>query len=163
MDILIWYWDSNDSGKVRYWTPFLEHSTNSNVLKHFNDSLSELDLSKMLQLSVDGPALNWKFFYALINYLSECALLLELINIFGSCSLHTVFGPLKTAVQSISWKIKKKLKSIWQIHHKSPGRREDFESVTGTNKYPLFFCSTRWVKRKCSFHITYAFQSEFTL
>ena len=32
--------------------------------------------------------------------------------------------------------------------HESPARREDFESVTGINKYPLFFCSTRWVESK---------------
>ena len=75
MDILIRYWDSNDSVKVRYWTSsFLGHSTHSDLLKHFNESLSGLDLSKMLQVSVDGPAVNWKFFDALINYCSECEL-----------------------------------------------------------------------------------------
>ena len=60
MDILIQYWDSNDSVKVKYyWTSsFLVHSSHSNLLKHFNESLSGLDLSKMLQVSMDGPAVN---------------------------------------------------------------------------------------------------------
>ena len=148
MDILIWYWDSNDSVKVKYWLPsFLRHSTYSDLLKHFNKSLSELDLSKMLQMSIDGPAVNWKFFDVLINnVVSECELP-QLINI-GNCSLHTVHGTLKTAVESTTWRIKQTLKGVQQILHESLARREDFESVTGTNKYPLFFWSIRWVERK---------------
>ena len=58
----------------------------------------------MLQMSMDGPAVNWKFFDALMKYRSECELP-QLINI-GSCSLHTVHGALKTAVESTSWNIK---------------------------------------------------------
>ena len=100
----------------------------------------------MLQVPMDGPAINSKFFDALINYRSKCELP-QLINI-GSCSLHTVHGALKTAVESTSLNIKQTLKGIWQILHESPARREVFVSVTGTNKYPLFFCSTRWVESK---------------
>ena len=115
MDILIRHWDSNDNVKVRYWkSSFLEHSTHSDLLKHFNESLPGLDLGKMFQVSMDGPAVNWKFFYALMNYHSEYELL-QLINI-GSSSLHTVSGALKTAVESTSWKIKQRLKSIWQTY-----------------------------------------------
>ena len=97
----------------------------------------------MLQVPMDGPAINSKFFDALINYRSKCELP-QLINI-GSCSLHTVHGALKTAVESTFWKVKQTLKGIWQILHESPARREDFESVTETNKCLFFFCSTRWV------------------
>ena len=100
----------------------------------------------MLQVPMDGPAINSKFFDALINYRSECELP-QLINI-GSCSLHTVHGALKTAVESTCLNIKQTLKGIWQILHESPARREVFVSVTGTKKYPLFFCSTRWVESK---------------
>ena len=133
---------------VRYWTSsFLGHSTHSDLLKHFNESLSGLHLSRMLQVSMDGPAVNWKFFDALMNYRSECELP-QLINI-DSCSLHIVHGVLETAVESTSWKIKQTLKSIWQILHESPARREDFESITETNKFPLFFCTTKWIGRLC--------------
>ena len=90
---------------------------------------------------MDGPAVNWKFFEALMNYRSECELP-QLINIV-SCSLHTLHGALRTAVVSTSWKFKQTLNGIWQILHESPARREDFESVTGASKYPLFFCSAR--------------------
>ena len=147
MDILSRYWDSNDTVKLSYWaSSLLGHSTHFDLLKHFNQSLWGLDLSKMLQVPMDGPAINSKFFDALINYRSKCELP-QLINI-GSCSLHTVHGALKTVVESTSLNIKQTLKGIWQILHESPARREVFVSVTGTNKYPLFFCSTRWVESK---------------
>ena len=95
----------------------------------------------MLQVSMDGPAVNWKFFEALMNYRSECELP-QLINIV-SCSLHTVHGAFKTAVESTSWEIKQTLNGMWQILHENRARREDFESVTGASRYPLFFCSAR--------------------
>ena len=146
---IVRYWtDVSYMSDVRYWTSsFLGHSTHSDLLKHFNESLSGLHLSRMLQVSMDGPAVNWKFFDALMNYRSECELP-QLINI-DSCSLHIVHGVLKTAVESTSWKIKQTLKGIWQILHESPARREDFESITETNKFPLFFCTTKWIGRLC--------------
>ena len=96
----------------------------------------------MLQVSVDGPAVNWTFFDALMNYRSEWELP-QMINI-GSCSIHTVHGALKIALESTSWRIKQTLKGIWQNLHESPARREDFESAN-----PLFFCSTRWISSIC--------------
>ena len=71
--------------------------------------MSGLDLSKMLQMSINRPAVNWKFFDALMNYHSECESL-QLI-IIGSCSLHAVHRVLKTAFESTSWKIKQTLKA----------------------------------------------------
>ena len=32
------------------------------------------------------------------------------------------------------------------ILHDTPVRREDFISVTGQERFPLFFCATRWVE-----------------
>ena len=101
----------------------------------------------MSQVSMDGPTVNWTFFDALMNYHSEWELP-QMINI-GSCSLHTVHGTLKIALESTSWRIKQTLKGIWQNLHESPARKEDFESATRTNKYRLFFCSTRWVPSIC--------------
>ena len=113
---VIWWkfnWDSNDSIKVRCWTfSFLRHSwvgAHSNLLKHFNESLSGLDLSKMLQMSINGPAVNWKFFDALMNYRSECES--PQLIIIGSCFLYAVHRALKTAFESTSWKIKQTLKA----------------------------------------------------
>ena len=40
------------------------------------------------------------------------------------------------------------LKGGFQILHHSPAQRDDFESITGSTKYPLYFCATRWVENK---------------
>ena len=92
---------------------------------------------------MDGPSTNWKFLDALEKHRNENELP-QLINI-GSCSLH---GALKTAIESTRWNIKETLKGCWQILHESPARCEDYETVTGATKYPLFFCETRWVESK---------------
>ena len=45
-------------------------------------------------------------------------------------------------------KIKETLKGGFQLLHNSPARREDYESVSGSTKYPLYYCATRWVENK---------------
>ena len=47
--------------KVRFWnSSYLGHTTHKDLLEGCNSSVSDLDLSKMIQLSMDGPN-NWKF------------------------------------------------------------------------------------------------------
>ena len=57
-------------------------------------------------------------------------------------------GSVKVGFEKSSLKIKDTLKDGFQILHHSPARREDFESITGSTKYPLYFCATRWVENK---------------
>ena len=47
------------------------------------------------------------------------------------------------------WGIKYILKGGFNLLHYSPASREDFQVVTKSNVYPLYFCATRWVKNKC--------------
>ena len=104
MEILIRYWDINDNVKVRYWRySFLGHSTHSDLLKHFNESVR----IRFNGWTCSKLEILW---YTHHTHRSECELP-QLINI-GSCSLHTVHGALKTAVESISWNIKATLKGI---------------------------------------------------
>ena len=148
MELMVRYWDINwNKVKVRYWnSKFLGHTTHTDLLHHFNDAFSGLDMSKMIQVSMDGPTVNWKLFEALVSYRSECELP-QLINI-GSCGLHVINGAFRTGAEATSWDIKGTLKGIFQILHESPARREDYESVTGAKSYPLYFCATRWVESK---------------
>jgi hypothetical protein len=148
MDLLVRYWDNDDNKvKVRFWgSRFLGHATHTDLLENFNDAVSSLNLTKMLQVSMDGPKVNHKYFNALLNYREECELP-KLIDI-GSCSLHIIHGAFQTGATKSSWNVKKILKSTWQILHDSPARREDYETVTGSTTYPLAFCATRWVESK---------------
>ena len=64
----------------------------------------------------------------------------------GSCSLHIVHGSFKTAAEKTDWNLKALLKGLFQICRDTPAKREDYEKVTGSNKYPLFFCASYMVK-----------------
>ena len=66
----------------------------------------------------------------------------SLIDI-GSCSLHIVHGSFKRGAEKTGWNLKAHLKGLFQILHDTLGRREDYEIVTGFNKYSLFFCATQ--------------------
>ena len=64
MDIIIRFWvNLSNKVQVRFCNSmFFGHSTSTDLLKHFTDGLSGLDLSKNLQISGDGPNVNLKFF-----------------------------------------------------------------------------------------------------
>ena len=57
-------------------------------------------------------------------------------------------GSVITVFDKSSMKIKEILKGGFQLFHNSPGRREDYESVSGSTKYPLFYFATRRVENK---------------
>ena len=45
-------------------------------------------------------------------------------------------------------KIKETSKGGFQLLHNCPARCEDYESVSRSAKYPLYYCATRWVEHK---------------
>ena len=53
---------------------------------------------------------------------------------------------MKTGEQSTDWKLKKVLRALHQILHDSPARRNDYADVTGSSRFPLPFCGTRWIE-----------------
>ena len=66
----------------------------------------------------------------------------SLIDI-GSCSLHIVHGSFKLGAEKTGWNLKALLQGLFQILRDTLSRREDYEIVTGSNKYLLFFFATR--------------------
>ena len=38
------------------------------------------------------------------------------------------------------------LRALHQVLHDLPARRNDYADVTGSNQFPLRFCSTRWIE-----------------
>ena len=93
----------------------------------------------MVQVSIDGPSTNWKFF----NLLQKDRVEKDQHNIIdiGSCSLHIIQG-----AESSRQNIKAILKGAFTILHDNPARREDYISITGEERFPLLFCPTQWVK-----------------
>ena len=57
----------------------------------------------------------------------------------GSYSLHMIHGAFKSGVEKNGWYINWMFKTAYTILHDTPSRREDSISVTGEERFPLFF------------------------
>ena len=67
MDVVFRYWDTTEAtGKTRYYSSeFLGHTRAEDLFNKFEQSMSRLEQKEMLQLSMDGPSVNWKVFWLL--------------------------------------------------------------------------------------------------
>ena len=113
-------------------------------LLHFNDSIASINSAKILQVSMDGPTVNHKFYSKLVEQRKEISAP-GMIDI-GSCCLHIIYGAFKTGLEATGWVLKTVLKGAYTVLHDTPARHADYFTVTGSNQYPLFFCATRWVE-----------------
>ena len=70
MDIVVDVWGNvvNNECTCYLDSTFIGHVRHHNLFKHFISALDSLDLKKRLQVSMDGPNLNWVFFSELCNY-----------------------------------------------------------------------------------------------
>ena len=147
MDLHVRFWDDTDNEvKTSYWNSgFLGKASADNVFSTFNDCLSSLDRSEILQVSSDGPNVNLAF-RNLVHENRKDDLLDPLIDI-GTCSLHALHRSFQTGEKATDWNIKKLLSSMNKIFDKSPYRRADYERLTATStEYPLKFCAHRWIE-----------------
>ena len=88
---------NNNKVAVRYLgSEFLGHATAVDLLTHFKQGISRLDPKRLLQVSMDGPNVNWKFYTDLTKERNSEELP-QLLNI-GSCGLHIVHGGLQKGV-----------------------------------------------------------------
>ena len=117
MDLVIRVWDFTENKfQVRFWNSvFFGHGTHVDLLRNFSDGVEGFDLSKMIQVSMDGPV-NLKFLEVLKKSREE-SVLPKVIDI-GSCNLHLVHGAFKTGVKSTGWNIKSLMKGAW-VHFNS--------------------------------------------
>ena len=146
MDFIIRYWDGNTNKvAVRYLgSEFLGHTTAVDLLTHFKQGISQLDPKRLLQVSMDGPNVNWKFYTDLTKERNSEELP-QLLNI-GSCGLHIVHGGLQKGVNESGWKLGHLMRSLWQLFHDTAARRKDFVKLTGSTVFPLKLCPHRWVE-----------------
>ena len=147
MDFIIKYWDGNTNKvAVRYLgSQFLGHATAVDLLTLFKQGISRLDPKRLLQVSMDGPNVNWKFYTDLTTNLERNSEELpQLLNI-GSCRLHIGHGGLQKGLHESGWKLGHLMRLLWQLFHDTPARREDFVKPTGSTVFPLKFCPRRWV------------------
>ena len=102
-------------------------------MEKFENFLTGLNPSKMIQVSMDRPSVNLKFLESLCN-LRESERLPGLIDI-DLCQLHAMHGAFQTGAVKSKWNIHKTLKAVWQILHDSAARSCDYISVTGSTSF----------------------------
>lgn len=144
LDLHVRYW-SKDRVKTMFFTSvFLGHSTAEDLLEVFKNSIHPLKLSKIYQVSMDGPNVNFKFFSNLQKHINT-EFQKQILNI-GSCSLHTVHNAFKSGCDASKWEIDDFLSSLYYLFKDSPARREDFLKVSENGIFPKKFVKHRWLE-----------------
>ena len=150
MVVMVRFWDSDsNSARVHYLgSTFFGHSRHNNLLDEFGKITKCLEEEKVFQISMDGPNVSKKFYQNITAGRSEKPFH-ALIAPIGTCSLHSINGSVKNGFKTEYMKnVKKVLTGVFQLLHSSPARRDDYQSITGSTTFPLFFCATRWVENK---------------
>ena len=91
MDFSLRFWDkTGNEAVVQYFdSKFLGHASAEDLLEEFRQALKDLHESIMLQVSMDGPRVNWVFYDELCKH-CEREELPSLINIVVvACTLFT--------------------------------------------------------------------------
>lgn len=148
MDLLIRFWDTDiNRVSTRYLgSEFMGRSTADDILKTFDQGVSDLHKPKLLQVSSDGPNVNLKFLKSLAKQREEEELD-PLIDI-GTCGLHVIHGSMKTGAKASGWELQKLLKAMWQFVHDAPSRRTLYENISESLDYPSKFCGHRWCENE---------------
>ena len=145
MDILVRFWDVDNVVSRYYDSKFMRHARASDIYDCNHNSVeSGLEYKNIVQLLMDGPNVTWSFrnkFEAnkRDNFNSG------LVNI-GSCSQHKIHNAFKGGAKKSGWQIPQFLKALHTLCHETPARREDYETVTSSDVFPLKYCAHRWVE-----------------
>ena len=82
------------------------------------------DLSKLLQLSMDGPNVNWDVLKLMSTHQEEK----EYPNIIsiGSCSLYIIHGALQSGINLQNWDLAKIFRAMCNLFKESPARIDEY-------------------------------------
>lgn len=148
LDVHVKFWDFKvDRVATRYLTSaFLLKATAADLLTAFKENINLEILLKVIQLSMDGPNVNFTFlknFQDLVNeHISS-----KLLNL-GSCGVHVVHNSFKAGAKATKWQISDFLYASYNYFLKSPARRATYIMLTGSEKFPKKYCGVRWCENK---------------
>jgi len=147
MDVVIRYWDDNAKAvSARYFgSAFMGHVTAECLLTSFKEEISPLPIGSLLQVSMDGPAVNWKFLDLLAINLDEDMTQTKLLEL-GSCGLHVIHGAMQYGHKASGWAVNAYLRVLYGLFRDSPARRADYIAITGSVVFAHKFCQMRWVE-----------------
>ncbi|CAM4569983.1 unnamed protein product [Leuciscus chuanchicus] len=96
------------------------HWTAQDLLKHVKESLDQLDVSRLISVSMNGPNVNFKFLELLQLDHAENYGGAQLVSV-GSCGLHTLHNAFKAGFSM--WHVDKILKAMHTLFHHVPARK----------------------------------------
>lgn len=144
LDMHVRFWNNNQV-QSRYLTSFfMGHHNAEQIHEKIEKVCSEIGFQNRIQLSMDGPNVNWKTF-TLAQQNIEKQTGRKMLNV-GSCGLHTLHNAFRTGCASTDWDLGNALSSLKWLFKDVPARREDFTEVAGSVSFPLDFCSHRWLE-----------------
>ena len=144
LDLHVRLWIDNHVTTRYYTSEFMGHAAADHLLDSILKCTSKFSLGKLLQVSMDGPNVNWKFFELFSNRL-QLDHQTSLLNL-GSCGLHVLHGAFMDGMKATNWNLNKLFSALYWLFKDTPARREDFEKVTSSTVYPLKFCQHRWLE-----------------
>jgi hypothetical protein len=101
-------------------------------------------LMKLVQVSMDGPNVNWSFLSKLKTHLLIEPDSSTIINT-GSCALRIVRAAFKVGHKESRWKIDTLLYSLFLLFKDSTVRPAKYAELTGSEQF-FRFCCHRWLK-----------------
>ena len=128
MDLLLHYFDlSDDRVKVRF------YDSHSDLMQQFKD----LNPNHIYQISMDDPNLNLKFYDCIVKKKEENKqhVLVDLVT----CGVCTIHGTFKYGAEKSDWNSKKIVEECYILLHDSPAPQDDYQSVTGSEKFPYSY------------------------
>ena len=147
MDFIVRYF-KNGKVESRYLSSeFLGHTTAEDLKRTFEECTDKLDTKKLIQVSMDGPNVNWKMLDLMVEDRNSNETYPKLLDV-GSCGLHVVHGAFRTGMKQTGWGTDQVLKSLHSLFHDAPARREDYIRIAGSEVFPLEFCGHRWLEDK---------------
>ena len=149
MDVHVRFWNPEGKVTTRYFTSqFLGHGTANDMVDHFTEAVieSDLNMNNLIQIGMDGPNVNWKF-YDLMSQKLKTDFNNTIINV-GSCGLHVMNNSFQSGAKGSGWNISSLLSSLYYLFKDSPARREDYMNICQGKKMPLKFCQHRWLENE---------------
>jgi len=131
MDLVVRYFDDSTNRVItNYLTSvFLGSATAVDLLSKFKEGIVGLPQNKLIQISVDGPSVNWSFLDKYEQDLTNEGIDEKILNIV-SFGLHVINGAFQTGHQESGWKINSVLRAMYCLFKDTPARRASFTAVT---------------------------------
>ncbi len=110
LDMHVRLWNGSEVKTKYIGSEFMGHSSAQDIAEKMNNLLSEIGIKNLVQISMDGPNVNWKVFEILQNQMQNDAGK-SLISI-GSCGLHILHNAFRNGCKSTGWEVVSKTKEL---------------------------------------------------